>query len=100
MTVPVSASASPPRALRFVVRGKVQGVFFRAATLRKAEHLGLDGWVRNMADGSVEVVGLGSAAALSELAGWLWEGSTGSRVERVDVEHFDAELTDSGFSIR
>ncbi|MEO8225262.1 MAG: acylphosphatase [Gammaproteobacteria bacterium] len=61
-------------ARRFVVRGKVQGVFFRASAARRADELGLRGFARNLPDGTVEVLGLGEAAALEALAGWLRHG--------------------------
>jgi len=68
-----------------VVRGRVQGVFFRASTQREARRLGLTGWVRNRNDGSVEVLAEGEEDELKELIGWANKGPTASRVERVDV---------------
>jgi acylphosphatase len=77
------------RCRRFLVSGRVQGVFFRAATEATARRLGLTGWVRNLADGSVELVACGDEAKLSELERWLWQGPPRARVEQVvatDVE--------------
>src|SRR3970040_843307 len=56
---------------RFIVSGKVQGVWFRAATCERALALGLRGHARNRADGTVEVLAAGDAAALDSLAQWL-----------------------------
>lgn len=70
-------------ARRFVVRGKVQGVFFRASTARVASRLGLRGHARNLADGSVEVLALGTTAAIDELAAWLHKGPPSARVTEV-----------------
>ncbi len=67
-----------------LVRGRVQGVFFRSSTQREAKRLGLTGWVKNLADGTVEVVAEGEDEALRELLGWLQRGPTAARVERVD----------------
>jgi acylphosphatase len=68
---------------RYRVRGKVQGVFFRASTARVAEGLGLVGWARNLPDGSVEVLALGDAAGLSALEDFLRTGPPRARVEEV-----------------
>lgn len=66
------------------VRGRVQGVGFRDATARRAGVLGLQGWVRNRADGSVEVLAQGDDAALAELEAFL---RTGPRLAAVtDVQ--------------
>ena len=53
------------------VRGRVQGVGFRQATVRQANKLGIDGWVRNLDDGSVEVMLCGEEPALEAMAAWL-----------------------------
>ncbi len=76
----------------------MQGVYFRAATAEQAARLRLDGWVRNLADGRVEVVVRGSAAAVAELAGWLWQGPPAARVEAVHLEEWAGDLQ-SGFSV-
>ena len=68
---------------RFIVAGRVQGVFFRASTRAEALRLGLEGHARNLADGSVEVVASGSDAALDALERWLQRGPPAARVERV-----------------
>lgn len=73
-------------AARFVVSGKVQGVFFRAATRERATALGLDGHAHNLPDGRVEVLASGSHDALESLATWLWTGSPPSRVDDVARE--------------
>jgi acylphosphatase len=68
---------------RFLVFGKVQGVFFRHSTRLEAERLGLRGLARNLADGSVEVLAQGSTAALEELRVWLGHGPPQARVDGV-----------------
>jgi len=67
----------------FLVTGSVQGVFYRAATQETARRLGLGGWVRNCADGNVELVACGDAAKLKELEQWLWQGPPRARVAQV-----------------
>lgn len=76
-------------ARRFVVSGKVQGVFFRASTARMAEQLGLRGYARNLPDGRVEVLALGGAASLAALSGWLWQGPPRARVTEVTEQEED-----------
>lgn len=70
---------------RFIVRGRVQGVFFRAATVERARELGLRGYARNLADGTVEVEAEGPEEALLALEHWLWRGPPLAKVEAVEV---------------
>jgi len=87
------------RCRHFLVSGRVQGVFFRAATEAAARRLGVTGWVRNLADGSVELVACGEVAKLSELERWLWQGPPRARVEQ--VRSLEAEpQTFNDFSVR
>jgi acylphosphatase len=74
---------------RSFVSGRVQGVFYRATCVRKAESLGLSGFARNLADGRVEVVACGDEDAVNQFVAWLWEGSPASRVTDVATEHAD-----------
>ncbi len=74
-----------PGARLFTVSGRVQGVFFRASTRRKAESLGLTGHALNLPDGNVEVLACGPVAALDELELWLHEGPPGARVTAVEA---------------
>jgi acylphosphatase len=69
----------------FLISGSVQGVFYRAATQETARRLGLVGWVRNLADGNVELVACGDAEKLKELEQWLWQGPPRARVAQVTV---------------
>ena len=71
------------RCRHFLISGQVQGVFFRAATEAAARRLGVTGWVRNLADGSVELVACGEETKLAELERWLWQGPSRARVEQV-----------------
>lgn len=71
--------------VQLFVRGRVQGVFFRASAQREAKRLGLTGWVKNRPDGAVELLAEGEEDALKELIGWANRGPSAARVERVDV---------------
>lgn len=83
----------------FRVTGRVQGVFYRASTQARAEELGLTGWVRNCADGSVELEASGDAEALRQLESWLWQGPERAQVSAVDVAEGAGEPA-SGFEVR
>jgi acylphosphatase len=90
-------------AARFIVTGKVQGVWFRAGTRDVAVRLGLRGHARNLADGSVEVLAIGDADALARLQAWLHQGPPMARVEAVARLEAPAEasagLPPAGFEI-
>ena len=84
---------------RFTVTGRVQGVWFRQSTLERATELGLTGWVRNRADGRVELLACGEAKALEQLRLWLWEGPRMAEVSGVD-EEAAADTPPADFSVR
>jgi len=86
-------------ARRVVVHGRVQGVFFRNSTRRRAASRGVSGWVRNRPDGTVEAHFEGEAEAVDALVAFVHEGPRGAVVERVEVFEAAAEgLT--GFEVR
>lgn len=68
------------------VTGRVQGVSYRQHTEEQAERLGLDGWVRNLADGRVEVLLEGDEVAVRELAAWLEQGPKQAKVDAVELQ--------------
>jgi len=78
------------QARRFVVRGRVQGVGFRWFVEREAHMLGVAGWVRNNADGSVEVLAQGTRDQLSGLRSRLRQGPRAARVD--DVQESEARV--------
>jgi acylphosphatase len=70
---------------RVRVRGRVQGVFFRVEARDRARSLGLAGWVRNCADGSVEAVFQGEPERVQSMVDWCGRGPSGANVDSVDV---------------
>jgi acylphosphatase len=103
------APARPPgvhggvamKQVHLVVRGRVQGVFFRASTQREARRLGLTGWVKNRADGGVEILAEGEEDSLRKLGMWAERGPSAARVDDVQVrwrayagDHPDFRITD------
>jgi len=83
-------------AARFLVGGRVQGVFFRASTREQARRLGLCGHARNLPDGQVEVVAAGTDEAIDALAQWLHVGPANARVDVVHREELDASAVEAG----
>ncbi|MDO8282894.1 MAG: acylphosphatase [Thermodesulfovibrionia bacterium] len=71
-------------AVRVHIKGLVQGVFFRAATKETADKLGLEGWVRNLPDGSVEAIFEGEHDSVKKAVQWCHDGPPGARVSDVD----------------
>lgn len=86
-------------ARRAVVHGRVQGVWFRETTRRRAETRGVFGWVRNREDGAVEAWLEGAPDEVEALVDFLRLGPPAAEVERVEVEEVDPQGLD-GFSVR
>jgi acylphosphatase len=84
---------------RVLVAGRVQGVWFRESCRDQAQAVGVGGWVRNLADGQVEVVLEGSPGAVDEVLAWCRRGPRRARVDRVDVVD-EAPVGEQGFRVR
>jgi acylphosphatase len=82
----------PNHTRHFVIVGRVQGVGFRYAMMRKAADLGICGWVRNRSDGAVEAVVQGSPDAVARMMAWARHGPRAAEVERVEVEPGEGEF--------
>jgi len=87
-------------AVHIWVSGKVQGVYFRASTAKKAQKLNLCGWVQNLPDNRVEILAQGEAESLRQLLLWCQKGPVLAKVSEItqQVASFDHEL--SGFEVR
>ena len=85
---------------RVVIRGDVQGVFFRDSTREEAESRGVRGWVRNRSDGAVEAVFEGAAAAVDAMVEWCRSGPSRAQVEAMDVSLEPETDGFDGFEVR
>lgn len=82
------------------VRGRVQGVGFRAALRHEARQLGVDGWVRNRVDGSVEALLQGPEDVVDRLTAWARRGPPGAAVSELTATEADAHERGGGFELR
>ncbi|HLH01492.1 MAG TPA: acylphosphatase [Bryobacteraceae bacterium] len=87
------------KAKRWIVRGRVQGVGFRYFVQSEARALGLNGWIRNLDSGEVEVYAAGDEKSLTELAGALHKGPRMAEVRGVDEREAEVDRV-AGFSVR
>lgn len=84
---------------RVVVRGRVQGVWYRDSCRQVALEAGVSGWVRNRMDGAVEAVLEGPKAAVERVVAWMHEGPPRAQVAAVEVAH-EAPRGERGFRVR
>jgi acylphosphatase len=88
------------REMAAIVRGRVQGVWFRGWTRETARDLGVTGWVRNLPDGAVEVLAHGSDEQLDRLEARLWQGPPLARVTAIESRRAEADAPLPNFSVR
>jgi acylphosphatase len=82
------------------VHGRVQGVYYRATAQEEAQRLGLVGWVRNRADGTVEAMAEGEEAPVESFLAWCRRGPEAARVDELDVERLAPLGTEKEFAVR
>lgn len=87
------------KSIKFVARGRVQGVFFRISTKTQADSLGLSGWVRNCENGEVEGVASGTEPQLDIFISWLQQGPKMAQVDKLKIEDCDYQSFKS-FDVR
>lgn len=89
------------RRVRIIVTGRVQGVGFRAATAHAAAECGIDGWVANCSDGSVEIEAqCREQQPLAQFIAWCHRGPRWARVDSVAIEELPSGAVADGFTIR
>ena len=79
------------KTIRLIIKGKVQGVFFRASTKDVANLLGIKGWVRNLPDNNVEITATAAEDVLQKFISWCKQGPPKARVDEVIVEDLGLE---------
>ena len=79
------------------MRGRVQGVFYRASTQQEARRNGVSGYAKNLADGRVEVLLCGHPDAVGHMKAWLWQGPPAAHVSEVICELVDTDPAFDGF---
>jgi acylphosphatase len=94
------SDAADRKRVRAVVRGRVQGVSYRASARREAARLGLSGWVKNQPDGSVLLEAQGAPARIDALVAWCRQGPAAAVVEHVELEAIAVVDGEHDFSIR
>jgi len=85
------------KAVRLIIQGRVQGVWFRGWTVDRANALGLDGWVRNRAGGTVEALVVGPEAPVDQLIEDCWNGPRLANVSNIEIEEAMG-ITPKGFT--
>ncbi len=86
--------------VRLIIRGRVQGVMFRASAADEARNLGICGYARNRADGTVEIVAEGRRRDLEALIAWAQTGPSLARVTQVDEEWQQFKGEFANFAVR
>lgn len=81
--------------MRFIISGRVQGVFFRDSTQKKAIELGITGWVKNSSMGHVECHAFGPHEQIATLENWLWQGPPKAKVVDVRSQNLPYEKFES-----
>lgn len=84
--------------VHLIIKGRVQGVYFRLSTKEEADDLGLTGWARNLPDGAVEVVAEGPEDDIEDFVDWCRQGPPMARVDSVDIQRLEATGEFTGFS--
>lgn len=77
--------------IRLIIKGKVQGVFYRAHTKEIADLIGIKGWVRNLPDNNVEIMATAADDVLKKFIGWCKQGPPRAKVDEVIVEELGPE---------
>jgi acylphosphatase len=85
--------------VHLIIKGKVQGVFYRASAKEEAEKLGIKGWIRNTLEGNVEAMVNGNQDTINQYVDWCWKGPSRAKVESVEVRNIAEDQHFDGFTI-
>lgn len=84
--------------VHLVIKGKVQGVFYRATAKEMAEKLSLNGWIKNTAEGHVEATIQGSQEQIDQYIAWCWKGPARAKVDAIEINE-TPEIQLNGFQV-
>ena len=84
--------------VHLLIKGKVQGVFYRGSAREMAEKLDITGWIRNTSEGDVEALISGNQLNIDKFVNWCWQGPARARVDTVEVKR-EAEKSFDGFQV-
>lgn len=87
------------QAYEILIYGKVQGVFFRHNTKKKADELGIEGYVKNMPDGSVKIVAMAGNDNMQEFLDWCRKGPSSAEVDDIEYSKVSADKGYDGFKV-
>jgi acylphosphatase len=82
---------------KIIIRGRVQFVAYRRYCVKAGNAIGVQGWVQNRPDGSVEVVAQGSADQMRQLVEWIWKGTILSKTRAVEVVEYAGTVCETVF---
>lgn len=88
------------RTKKVIISGKVQGVYYRLETQKAARQAGVAGYVKNLANGSVEAVFQGNQEAVDQMVAWCHQGPPAARVDQVVVDTPPSDTAFTGFEVR
>lgn len=88
------------KAVHIIVSGRVQGVFYRYTAQKMASRLDIRGWIKNLPNGKVEAVAIGTPTAVETFVAWCQEGPPGARVLDIEVTPLPSTPEIEGFFIR
>lgn len=77
--------------VHLIIKGRVQGVFYRASAKHLAREIGVTGWIKNTDEGDVEIVAAGTEEQLRRLVEWCKVGPTQAKVKEVIIDHLEEE---------
>jgi acylphosphatase len=77
--------------VHLIIKGRVQGVFYRASAKQIAKEIGATGWVKNTDEGDVEIVAVGTEEQLRKFIDWCKVGPTHATVTEVVIDHIEGE---------
>ncbi len=81
------------KSIKAIVKGRVQGVWYRGSTQEKAQEICLSGYVKNLSNGDVEIVATGESTAIETLINWAWQGPPHAVVEHIELTPLSEHLS-------